>query len=390
MNKSAWLMILFTWFLGNLGIHFMTPALPALATLFHTTPRIAQLTISLFLLGKALSMLFWSGISERRGRKPVFIAGLGLYVVSNFLASWSPSMTVLLICRFLQGLAVGATLLMGRAMINDTHNEQQATQQFAFLFSLAGLLICFLPFLGGVINSFGNWRVASTIMAGYGLLLLIFSRIMPETMPYHASIPTLRSSISLVFRNTLFVRYLLVSALMMAGESAFNTSASFILIKGAGYSVSHYGAIKTIMAIMHMLGTAACGLLIRYFTSAHLVVLGVRLFAVSACAMWLFSLTHGNVLLTFIIPMTIYYFGTGFIVACTTAASVRPFPKQMATALALTLFCQFNFSASFSLISSMLNIQSVTPFMLLLTVISLLSVLAWPGTRLVNPRLSTT
>ncbi|WP_269457746.1 hypothetical protein [Legionella spiritensis] len=37
MNKSAWLMILFTWFLGNLGIHFMTPALPALATLF--TPR---------------------------------------------------------------------------------------------------------------------------------------------------------------------------------------------------------------------------------------------------------------------------------------------------------------------------------------------------------------
>lgn len=379
MSKSAWLMILLTWFLGNMGIHFMTPALPALAAFFHTTPGVAQLTISLFLLGKASSMLLWSRVSEWQGRKPVFIIGIALYIISNLLASYSHSMVHFLSCRFIQGFAVGATLLMGRVMINDTHDEQQATRQFAFLFTLAGLLICFLPLLGGLINSYWNWQAASLCMSGYGLFIFCFCGVMPETKPGGHYPSSLAISIRLVFRNNLFVRYLSVSALMMAGESAFNTSASFILIKGAAYSLSDYGGIKTIMAIMHLIGTAACGFLIRYYTSAHLVVLGVRLFVISALAMWLFSFFENNVLLTFILPMLMYYFGTGFIVACTTAAAVRPFPKHMATALALTLFCQFNFSAFFSLVSSLLTIQTIKPFMCLMTFISLLSLMAWPS-----------
>lgn len=134
MRKSAWIMILLTWFLGNMSIHFITPALPQLAVFFDVTPRVAQLTISLFLSGKAISMLLWSRLSEQRGRKPVFIVGLLLYTVSNWLCSLSHSVFFFLLCRFMQGVAVGATLLMGRAMVNDTHNEQQATRQFAFLF----------------------------------------------------------------------------------------------------------------------------------------------------------------------------------------------------------------------------------------------------------------
>lgn len=80
--------------------------------------------------------------------------------------------------------------------------------------------------------------------------------------------------------------------------------------------------------------------------------------------------------------MMVYYFGTGFIVASTTAASVRPFPQHMATALALTLFCQFTFSALFSLISSLLSIEHVTPFMGLMSLIGVCSLIAASGLAL--------
>ncbi|MDX1837776.1 MFS transporter [Legionella taurinensis] len=382
MRKSAWIMILFTWFLGNMSIHFITPALPQLAAFFNVTPRIAQLTISFFLAGKAVSMLLWSQLSEHHGRKPIFILGLLLYTLSNWLCSFSHSALFFLSCRFVQGIAVGATLLMGRAMVNDTHDEQQATRQFAFLFSLAGLFICFLPFIGGRIHQFWPWQTAMLTMAAYGLLLLCFTACIDETHTTPPDALTLRQTIKLVFHNALFVRYLLVSAFMMAGESAFNTSASFILIQGGGFSVSQYGSIKTLMAIMHLLGTGACGWLIRYFSSAQLVVLGVRFFAASAFLMVLFSWTDASLVFLFILPMMVYYFGTGFIVASSTAASVRPFPRHMATALALTLFCQFACSALFSLISSLLSIERVVPFMCLMSLIGICSLMTGSGLSL--------
>ncbi|PWY55640.1 MFS transporter [Legionella qingyii] len=388
MTHKVLLVILFTWFFGNLDIHFLTPALPELAEFFLVKPNIAQLTISLFLLGKALSMILWGILSERYGRKPIFIGGLLLYTISNFLAAGSPSIGALLFCRFFQGLAVGATLLMGRAMINDTYDEQHATQYFAWFFTFGGLFICFLPSLGGLINSHWSWQTASIIIALYALLLIPLSIGMQETKPNDSISLNVQETITTVFRHPIFVGYLFISGLMMAGESAFNTSASFILIKGSQWTTTQYGLVKTVMAIMHLLGTACCGLLVKYYTSRQLTAFGVYFFAFSAALMWVFSLLSDVIFLTYVIPMMIYYFGTGFIVASATSAVVRPFPKQMALALALTLFCQFNCSALFSFITSVIGITDSYSFMFLLCLIGLLSLITLNRLKLNERKLS--
>lgn len=375
MTKRTLLLIVCTWFLGNLDIHFFTPALPKIAEFFSIEPSIAQLTISLFLLGKALSMLLWGTLSEHYGRKPIFILGLFLYLVSNVLAAFSPSIEVLLLCRFFQGLAVGATLLMGRAMVNDSHDEQDATKYFAWLFTLGGLFICFLPFFGGLINNLWNWQIASLIIASYALLLVPLSIRLKETKPKHFNDLDFKNTLMRVFQHPVFMGYLLISALMMAGESAFNTSASFILIKGAQWTTSQYGGAKTAMAVMHLLGSACCGLLIKYYSSRQLTAFGVYFFAVSSILMYFFNLFFDSIFLIFVLPMTLYYFGTGFIVASASAVVVRPFPKQMAMALALTLFCQFSCSSLFSFISSITGIKDPSSFMHLLCLISLCSLI---------------
>jgi len=377
MNKRSYLLIILTWFLGNASVYFIAPALPGLVATFHCTPRMAQLSISIFLAGKALSMLLWGGLSERLGRRVIFISGILLFTASNILAALSPNMPLLLIARLLQGFAVGATLLMGRVMINDTQNEQQAIRQFGFLFSLAGAFICFLPLLGSGINAHGGWVMAFWVMAAYGFLLLLFCGGLVETgRPSTQSLNVFENA-ARVFSNALFVRYLTISALMMAGESAFNTSSSFILMTGAHYGFAAYGGIKTAMAITHVLGTLACALMTRFLDSTRLVGLGLYFFAIAAAMMWFCQLLILPLMFTFILPMMLYYFGTGFIVASTTAAAVRPFPNHMAIALAFSLFCQFTLSAAASLVSSLLAIDRVDHFMMLISVISVLAVMVW-------------
>ncbi|CAM2927121.1 MFS transporter [Legionella worsleiensis] len=373
MKKSALLMILLTWFLGNMDVHFITPSLPALAASFSVDATKAQLIISSFLLGKALSMLFWGIISQYYGRKTILIGGLVLFICSNLIASWSTTIGFLIVCRFFQGMGVGATLLMGRAMINDTQNERNATRYFAWLFTLGGVFICFLPLFGGLLNSYWNWRIALLVIAAYGLFLLPLGGFLRETKLHNERPVALKKILFMVFSHPVFVGYLMISALMMAGESAFNTSASFILIKGAHYSVSEYGFIKTTMAVMHLLGTACCGFMATYYSGTQLVGFGVRLFVLSVWCMGLFAIIFDSILFYFIVPMMIYYFGTGFIVASAAASSVRPFPKHMTMALALTLFCQFNCSALFSLITSLIGVERVDAFLVLLALISLLS-----------------
>lgn len=367
--------ILFSWFLGNLAIHLVTPTLPSLTRVFHTHTGNMQLAISCFLLGKAVSVLFWGPYSEKKGRKSIFLAGLLLFSLSNFAAAASHSIHALLMWRFIQGCAVGATLLMGRAIINDRHQERQATRLFSFYFSLAGVIICFLPLLGATVYAHFSWQMPFLLMGAYGLLLFFFNDIPASKTPAHHE----QSSVQIfptILKHPLFMGYLLISALMMAGESAFNTSAAFILIKNEGISLKVYGSIKTAMLIAHVAGTAFCGLLVHKVEGRRLVGIGVYCFMLASFSMLAFHFYKSSLYWAFIYPMLMYYFGTGFIVACTAASIVRPFPKHMATAMGISLFVQFSLSALFSAISAFAAIETIKPFVLLLSLISFLAYLS--------------
>ncbi len=149
------------------------------------------------------------------------------------------------------------------------------------------------------------------------------------------------------------------------------------LIQQHSYSTVCYGTFKTILAIAHLLGSAVCALAIRYTTAELLMGLGVSSFLCASFMMLMFTAMHFSLFIALLAPMTIYYFGTGFIVATVSAAIVRPFPKKMATAMAFCLFLQFLVSSGFSFISSVLNIQTVAPLALILMIISVLSMVLW-------------
>lgn len=164
---------------------------------------------------------------------------------------------------------------------------------------------------------------------------------------------------------------------MVAGESSFNTSASFILIKTHGLSIATYGWLKTTLAIAHLIGSLVCAKVIKHYQSSTVIAFGVISFLVGSSLMLLFNFTHLAIIYALILPMLIYYFGTGFIVATISASIVRPFPKKMATAMAFCIFLQFITSSVFSFISSILNIQTTAPLAIILFTVSTLNFLLW-------------
>jgi len=74
---------------GPLSLNILAPAMPGLIGTLGAGAGTVQLTLSLFLLGMAISQLVLGTLSDRFGRRPVMLAGLALTVVASFaLSSW--------------------------------------------------------------------------------------------------------------------------------------------------------------------------------------------------------------------------------------------------------------------------------------------------------------
>src|SRR5258707_14415740 len=69
-----------------ISLYMLVPALPLLATTFGRDISIAQMTVSLYMVGIACSQIVMGPLSDRFGRRPVLLAGLGLMVMAS--AGW--------------------------------------------------------------------------------------------------------------------------------------------------------------------------------------------------------------------------------------------------------------------------------------------------------------
>lgn len=388
MNKhnnniaSFELLLISTWFLGVMAVQFILPSLPNIAEALHTTSTMAKYTISLFLFGKAIGMLFAAPLSEKYGRRMFMLLGLALFAAGNMLAYFSDTIYLLLFSRFLQGLGVSSTVMIGRAMINDKYKNNKAAVVFSHVFFAAAVVISLLPMLGSMIAVNYHWQTAFLIMSLYSSFIFILCLLfLPET---HSAQPGMSLNIGQVFtyyktitRHPLFLGYVLCSIFMIAGESAFNTASSFLLIKSYGISKNTFGLLMTGLAVGHLLGTLICGRLVKKFDLVSMMGTGVIILAASACIMTvLIHLGYASISVI-ITPMIIFYVGTGFVMTITAVGAVLPFPQLIGISSAASLSLNFSLSALSSAIMSNLPTKTAGPVSLLIALCGMGALISW-------------
>ena len=91
-----------------ISLYMLVPALPILAQTFGRDISIAQMTVSLYMVGIACSQLIMGPLSDKFGRRPVLLCGLGLMVAASVACIFAETLPQLIAARFLQALG-GAT-----------------------------------------------------------------------------------------------------------------------------------------------------------------------------------------------------------------------------------------------------------------------------------------
>src|ERR1700730_10816036 len=105
--------------LAPISLYMLVPALPVIATTFGRDISVAQMTVSLYMVGIACSQLIMGPLSDKFGRRPVLLAGLSLMVAASAACIFAESLPQLIAARFLQAFGGATGMVISRAIIRD-------------------------------------------------------------------------------------------------------------------------------------------------------------------------------------------------------------------------------------------------------------------------------
>ena len=125
--------------LAPLAIDMYLPALPPLAADLGASVEQAGSSVSVFLIGIAGGQLVAGPLSDRLGRKPLFLTGLVLFALSATVAALTTSFAVLLVARLLQAFGACSAMVSGRAIVRDRLDATESAKFFSLLALVGGM-----------------------------------------------------------------------------------------------------------------------------------------------------------------------------------------------------------------------------------------------------------
>lgn len=218
-----------------LAIDAMLPALPAIGEALNVTEdNDRQLVIGALLIGFGLAQIVHGPLSDRFGRRPLLIGGLGLYAVSSIVAAYSQSFELLLAARFTQGVAVAATRVLAVSIVRDLYVGRKMAQVMSFAMMVFMAVPVLAPLFGEIILSFASWRWIFGMFAVIGISVgLWIGWRLPETLMPEDRMPLTPSRVWRGWRHTLTDRkslgYMTASALLSGALFGFINSIQQVI-----------------------------------------------------------------------------------------------------------------------------------------------------------------
>jgi len=153
--------------LGPFSVDTYLPAFHDIGRDLRVPQLAVQQTLSTYLFAYAFMMLWQGALADSLGRRPVVLAGLGVYAVATLGCAIAGNIETLWLFRTFQGLSSGTGMVVGRAIIRDRFQGAEAQKLMAQVTLFFGIAPAVAPVLGGVLLNTLGWRSIFWVMLGW-------------------------------------------------------------------------------------------------------------------------------------------------------------------------------------------------------------------------------
>ena len=368
---------------GPLSLNILAPALPGLAVTFGTTAGTVQLTLSLYLLGMAISQLVLGPLSDRFGRRPLMLAGLALTVVASFAALAATSITGLIVARTCQAFGATTGIVIGRAVIRDLYERDRAASMIGWVTMAMVVAPMIAPTIGGALDTVLGWQAIFAFVGLFAGIVLTWTVLrLPETRVVRQGegFAHFLAAAAGLLRSRPFLGYALAAALNAAMFYTFLGGAPHVVVTIMHRSSVEYGIWFILISLTYMAGNFVAGRWSSRYGVNAMIRGGVAVTVLGAAVGIVLILIepHGGPYVIFA-PQMIIGFSSGFMLPNAIAGAVSVRPQSAGAASGITGFLQMGLGAvTAQLIGHLLEgAQTALPLALVVLVLCACALLAF-------------
>src|SRR5437763_4272348 len=203
-----------------ISLYMLVPALPMLANLFSRDISVAQMTVSLYMVGIACSQIIMGPLSDRFGRRPVLLGGIGLMVAASAACIFAETLPQLIAARFLQALGGASGMVISRAIIRDLYPRERVGAMISLVIAVMMIAQMLSPLTGGLIETAFGWRAIFYLITAASLSIAVaIALALPETRGDRAAAAGFRGDVGKLLTSRPFIGYVL--CLVLASRIIF-------------------------------------------------------------------------------------------------------------------------------------------------------------------------
>ncbi len=345
-----------------ISLYMLVPALPKLATAFGRDISLAQMTVSLYMVGIACSQLIMGPLSDRFGRRPVLLAGLSLMVLASVACMFAENLPQLIAARFFQALGGATGMVVSRAIIRDLYERERVAPMISLVIAVMMIAQMLSPLTGGLLETAFGWRAIFYAIAAGSLAVAVgIALALPETRRSRAADSGFRGDVGSLIRNRAFVGYVLCQVLASQIIFAFAGGGPYIVVTQMGRSSAEYGAWFATTGFAYLVGNLMCVRFAPRHQLERLIWFGLGLQLSGSVLNLAWSFTGLNAAPAWLFgTQMVVMAGNAFVMANSAAGAISVRPEAAGTASGAMGFLQQGIGALVSQFGAWLGGHSTT------------------------------
>ena len=178
--SQTWAITLFSIgvFMAALDNGIISAALTTINRSFDVDANWGAWGVTLYTLGLAISVPIIGKLSDRYGRKKLFIIEIAIFGIGSLLVALSPNFTFYLIARFIQAMGGGGIFIIGSSHILSTLPVEKQGKALGMLGGMNGIAAVLGPNIGSILlDVTGSWHVLFLVNVPIAIVLVILGFI---------------------------------------------------------------------------------------------------------------------------------------------------------------------------------------------------------------------
>jgi MFS transporter, DHA1 family, multidrug resistance protein len=325
-----------------ISLYMLVPALPVLATTFGRDISIAQMTVSLYMVGIACSQIIMGPLSDRFGRRPVLLCGLGLMVAASVACIFAETLPQLIAARFLQALGGATGMVVSRAIIRDLYSRDRISSMISLVIAVMMIAQMLSPLTGGLLETAFGWRAIFYLIAAASLTITVaIAFMLPETRRDRIEGGGFRGDVGSLIRSRAFVGYVLCQVLASQIIFTFAGGGPYIVVTQMGRTSAEYGAWFATTGFAYLVGNLFCVRFAPRHSLEKLIWFGLAVQFGGSLLNLVWSLTGTNQAPSFLFgTQMIVMIGNAFVMSNSAAGAISVRPDAAGTASGAMGFLQ--------------------------------------------------